>query len=126
MFSANGKTSVRAGYALRYVDDQMVEVTDGFTVNNPGLQAYPANFDLSGTVSNLPPIPVRAVSGAHQFRHRSINLNPAVYYTLMNPHLQTALRSAVGLSIQQEIEGHDHRSAVSGQITPPSCCAGST
>ncbi len=47
----NGKTSIRAGYALRYVDDQMVEVTDGFTSTNPGLQAFPANFDLSGTVS---------------------------------------------------------------------------
>ncbi len=33
------------------------------------------------------------------------NLNPAVYFTLMNPHLQTPYDQQFGLSIQHEIKG---------------------
>lgn len=100
----NGKTSVRAGYALRYVDDQMVEVADGFTSNNPGLQAYPANYDLSGTVSNLPaitPPPFQSTTSyATQYQ-----ANPTVYYQLLNPHLQTPYDQQWVLSIEQAVKG---------------------
>ncbi|HML15661.1 MAG TPA: TonB-dependent receptor [Bryobacteraceae bacterium] len=100
----NGKTSLRAGYALRYVDDQMVEVADGFTSNNPGLQAYPANYDLSGTVSKLPAISPGTfqvpTSYATQYQ-----LNPTVYYTLLNPNLKTPYDQQWVLSIQQAVKG---------------------
>lgn len=100
----NGKTSVRAGYALRYVDDQMVEVADGFTSSNPGLQAYPANYDLSGTVSNLPaitPPPFQSTTSyATQYQ-----ANPTVYFQLLNPHLQTPYDQQWVLSIQQAVKG---------------------
>ena len=100
----NGKTSVRAGYELHYVDDQMVEVADGFTSSNPGLQAYPGNYDLNGTVSNLPAIspgPFQTpTSYATQYQE-----NPTVYYQLLNPHLQTPYDQQWVLSIQQEVKG---------------------
>ena len=100
----NGKTSVRGGYAMRYVDDQMVEVADGFTYNNPGLQAYPANYDLSGTVASLPAItpPPFQVPTSYATQYQA---NPTVYYTLINPHLQTPYDQQWVLSIQQEIKG---------------------
>ena len=100
----NGKTSVRAGYALRYVDDQMVEVTDAFTYTNPGLQAYPANYDLSGTVSHLPAIPAPAFQVPTSFATQ-YNLNTEVYYTLINPNLKTPYDQQFVLSIQHEIRG---------------------
>jgi len=100
----NGKTSVRAGYALRYVDDQMVEVTDAFTSTNPGLQAFPANFDLSGTVSHLPPIPPPTFQVPTSYSTQ-YNLDPGVYYTLINPNLKMPYDQQFVLSIEHEIKG---------------------
>jgi hypothetical protein len=100
----NGKTSVRAGYSLHYVDDQMVEVADGFTYNNPGLEAFPYNPDLSGTVSHPPTIPVPGFQVPTSFADQ-YNLNPGVYYTLMNPHLKTPYDQQFALSIEQEVKG---------------------
>ena len=101
----DGKTSVRAGYGIHYVDDQMVEVADGFTFYNPGLQAYPANYDLSGNDKLI-----CRRSRRHRFRCRralqtQYQFNPTVFFTLMNPHLKTPYDQQFGLSIQHEIKG---------------------
>jgi hypothetical protein len=82
----------------------MIEVTDGFTFNNPGLQAYPANFDLSGTLTQAPAIPVPAFQVPTSFATQ-YNLNPSVYYTLINPHLQTPYDQQFALAIQHELKG---------------------
>jgi outer membrane receptor protein involved in Fe transport len=100
----NGKTSIRAGYSIHYVDDQMVEVADGFTNTNPGLQAFPANFDLSGTVSKAPPIAVPPFQVPLKFS-TDYALDPTVYFTLMNPHLSTPYDQQFAFSLQQEIKG---------------------
>ena len=101
----NGKTSVRAGYSIHYVDDQMVEVADGFTFYNPGLQAYPANFDLSGTIGGtLPPIPSPPFQVPTTFAQQYA-LNPSVSFTLMDPHLRTPYDQQFAFSIQHEIKG---------------------
>jgi outer membrane receptor protein involved in Fe transport len=100
----NGKTSIRAGYSIHYVDDQMIEVADGFTNTNPGLQAFPANFDLSGTVSKAPPIAVPTFQVPLKFS-TDYALDPTVYFTLMNPHLRTPYDQQFAFSLQQEIKG---------------------
>ncbi len=100
----NGKTSVRAGYSIHYVDDQMVEVADGFTYNNPGLQAFPQNFGLSGTTSHVPTIPIPAFQVPTSYANQYA-LNSAVYFTLMNPNLRTPYDQQYTLSIQHEIKG---------------------
>jgi outer membrane receptor protein involved in Fe transport len=100
----NGETSIRAGYSIHYVDDQMIEVADGFTNTNPGLQAFPANFDLSGTVSKAPPIAVPTFQVPLKFS-TDYALDPTVYFTLMNPHLRTPYDQQFAFSLQQEIKG---------------------
>ncbi len=100
----NGKTSVRAGYGIHYVDDQIVEVSDGFTNTNPGLQAFPANFDLTGTVTNAAPIPVPQFQVPTSYATQYA-LNSTVYFTLINPHLRTPYDQQYALSIQQEFKG---------------------
>jgi hypothetical protein len=100
----NGKTSLRAGYAIHYVDDQMVEVTDGFTFNNPGLQAYPGNYNLSGNVTNPPAIPAPPFQVPTSFAAQ-YNLNPTLYATLINPKLQQPYDQQSVLAIQQEFRG---------------------
>ncbi len=101
----DGKTSVRAGYALRYVDDEMVEVADNFTFDNPGLQAFPANFDLNGTITSNPPaIPAPTFQVPTTYAQQYA-LNPTVAFTLMNPNLRTPYDQQFALSIQHEIKG---------------------
>ncbi len=102
--SGNGKTSVRAGYSIHYVDDQMVEVADGFTYTNPGLQAFPYNSGLSGTVSHPPAIPIPPFQVPTSYASQ-YGLNSTVYYTLMNPNLRTPYDQQYTLSIQQEVRG---------------------
>lgn len=49
-----GKTAIRAGYTLAYVNDSNIRVADNATSNNNGLEANAANYDASGTLtSNL-------------------------------------------------------------------------
>ncbi len=100
----NGRTSMRAGYGVHYVDDQIVEVSDGFTNSNPGLQAFPANFDLSGTVTGAAKIPVPAFQVPTTYASQYA-LNPGVYFTLMNPHLRTPYDQQFAFSLQHEIKG---------------------
>ncbi len=100
----NGKTSLRAGYSIHYVDDQEVEVADGFTYNNPGLQAFPFNPNLNGTVSNPPAIPIPPFQVPTSFSDQ-YQLNPGVYFTLINPNLRTPYDQQYTLSIQHEFKG---------------------
>jgi len=100
----DGKTSVRAGYSLRYVDDEMVEVADNFTFDNPGLQAYPANLDLGGTISSLPAIPAPPFQVPTTYAQQYA-LNPEVEFTLMNPNLKTPYDQQFALAIQHDLKG---------------------
>jgi hypothetical protein len=102
----NGKTSLRAGYSLHYVDDQIVEVTDGFTNTNPGLQDFVANIDLSGFVSKPPKIAVPKFQVPTSFADQ-YQLNPFVYYTLINPKLKTPYNQEFAFSIE-----HEYRSTI--------------
>lgn len=99
-----GKTSVRAGYSIHYVDDQEVEVADGFTYVNPGLQVFPFNAGLSGTASHVPAIPVPPFQVPTSFSTQYA-LNSTVYFTLMNPNLRTPYDQQYTLSIQHEWKG---------------------
>jgi hypothetical protein len=100
----NGKTSIRAGYGIHYVDDQIVEVSDGFTSSNPGLQSFPANFDLSGTVTGAAAIPVPQFQIPTTYADQ-YGLNPGVFFTLMNPKLRTPYDQQYAFSIQHEFKG---------------------
>ncbi len=68
------------------------------------MQAFPANFDLSGTVSNLPAIPAPPFQVPTTYAQQYA-LNPYVAFTLMNPNLKTPYDQQFALSIQHEIKG---------------------
>ena len=102
----DGKTSVRAGYGIHYVDDQMVEVSDGFTATNPGLQAFPANYDLAGTVTGAAPIPIPAFQVPTTYATQYA-LNPTVYLRADESAPEDALRSANRIVDPARIQRHD-------------------
>jgi hypothetical protein len=57
--SGNGKTAVRAGYSISYVNDQVIFSAQNMLEANAGLTGYSQNSGLSGRVtSSLPAIPV--------------------------------------------------------------------
>ncbi|HEY7337283.1 MAG TPA: TonB-dependent receptor [Bryobacteraceae bacterium] len=101
----NGKTSFRAGYSIAYVTDEAIQVAEGFAYENPGLQAFLYEPDLSGFMSNsrpslaAPPFqaPLTFADGYAQ--------NPGVYFGLLDPHLRTPYVQQWNVSLQQEIKG---------------------
>jgi hypothetical protein len=100
----DGKTSLRASYSIRYVNDDYLYLAVGFTNTNPGLQAFPANFDLGGTVGGKLPaltadykVPLTFADGYAQ--------NPAIGYTLIDPNLRTPYDQQFNLGIQREFKG---------------------
>ncbi|HLH41823.1 MAG TPA: TonB-dependent receptor [Bryobacteraceae bacterium] len=101
----NGKTSFRAGYSIAYVTDEAIQVAEGFTAENPGLQAFLYQPNLSGVMSTgrpaLPPppfqVPLTFADGYAQ--------NPAVYYGLLDPNLRTPYVQQWNVSIQQQVMG---------------------
>ncbi|HEY6341840.1 MAG TPA: TonB-dependent receptor [Bryobacteraceae bacterium] len=101
----NGKTSFRGGYSIAYVNDEAISVAEGFTSENPGLQAFLYNPDLSGTITAnnpvLPPpqfqVPLTFANGYAQ--------NNEVAYGLLNPNLKTPYVQQWNLSLQQKIKG---------------------
>jgi hypothetical protein len=100
----NGKTSIRAGYSMHYVDDQIVEVADGFTNTNPGIQAFLQNFDLSGTVSKAPSLTAPKFQVPTSFATQ-YGLNVGTFFTLINPNLKTPYDQQFAFAIQQEFKG---------------------
>ena len=57
--NGKGKTVLRAGYGIHYVNDELVSsILNNLEGTNLGLIGNSSTFGLSGTISNKPPIPV--------------------------------------------------------------------
>ncbi len=100
----HGTTSVRAGYGISYVTDEAIGVAQAFTGTNPGLQSFLANFNLSGTTSNLPTFTPPAFQVPLTFA-QGYAQNSAVYYGMLNPNLRTPYVQEWNLTVQHQIKG---------------------
>jgi hypothetical protein len=101
----NGKTSFRGGYSLAYVTDEAISVAEGFTSENPGLQAFLYNPNLSGFMStNRPPIPAPPFQVPLTFAD-AYSQNPEVAFGLLNPNLKTPYVQEWNIALQQKIKG---------------------
>jgi len=101
----NGKTAFRAGYSIAYVIDEAFQVAEGFTAENPGLQAFLYQPDLSGVMSaGRPSLPAPPFQVPLTFAD-GYSQNPAVYYGLLDPNLRTPYVQQWNVSVQQQIKG---------------------
>jgi len=101
----NGKTSMRAGYSIAYVNDEAISVAEGFTAVNPGLQSFLYQPDLSGFMNtNRPTLPAPPFKVPLTFADGYAN-NPAVFFGLLDPGLRTPYVQQWSYSLQQEVKG---------------------
>src|SRR5262249_18789783 len=98
-----GKTAVRAGYSVHYVNDEIVQsILNNVEGKNEGLVGVTQDFGLSGTISkNLPPI---AVPDYHIPIKQSENYanDPTSVIGVPDPNLRTPYVQAYNFSIQHE------------------------
>ncbi len=99
-----GTTSIRAGYGISYVTDEAINVAQGFTGTNPGLQTPLAIFDLSGFMSTDRPSFATPGFQVPLTFDQAYSQNPTVYYGLLDPNLRTPYVQQFNFTIQHEIK----------------------
>lgn len=112
----NGKTSVRAGYSIFYVNDSALRSVENMADANSGLLGLSTNTGLSDRTSALPPIPVPTyqvpTTVAAQFANNPFNTVGMVDPNLRRPYVQ---QYSVG--IQREIKGTVYEARYVGNHT---------
>ena len=100
-----GRTVVRAGYGVNYVTDEAIQVAEGFTRENPGLETSVQLNNLPGFMNTDRPalspqpfqVPLTFAQGYQQ--------NPFVAYGLLDPNLRTPYVQQWNFTLAQEVKG---------------------
>lgn len=101
----NGKTAVRAGYGIHYVNDEIVSsILNNVQGTNLGLVGVSQEFGLSGTLSKgLPAVPVPAYQIPIRQSQNFLN-DPNSAIGLPDPNLRTPYVQDYTIGIQHEMK----------------------
>ncbi len=99
-----GKTSIRAGYGIHYANDEALNVAQGFTGTNPGLQTFVDVVDLSGFMNTDRPTFAKPAFQVPLTFDQGYSQNPQVAYALLDPNLRTPYVQEWNVTIQHEIK----------------------
>jgi len=101
-----GKTALRAGYAISYVNDETIRAVDNNVGTNSGLSAASTRSGLTGRVSaGLPPVTPATYKVPRTFAD-NYALNPQSAFGLPEPGLRTPYVQQWTFGIQQAIKGN--------------------
>jgi outer membrane receptor protein involved in Fe transport len=101
----NGRTALRAGYALGYVNDETIRSVDNNVRTNAGLSAVSSRSGLSGRVSaGLPAVVVPAYKVPRTFAD-NYALDTQSAFGMPDPNLRTPYVQQWNFGIQHEIKG---------------------
>jgi hypothetical protein len=101
----NGRTAVRAGYALGFVNDETIRSVDNNVGTNAGLSATSTRTGLSARVgTGLPPVQTPIFKVPRTFADNYAE-NTQSAFGMPDPNLRTPYVQQWNFGIQQEIKG---------------------
>ncbi|HEV8486934.1 MAG TPA: TonB-dependent receptor [Blastocatellia bacterium] len=99
----NGKTSIRAGYTVAYVNEETIRVAQGASANNAGLASSNNLVNLFTTVNGgVPVVPAPAFKVPRTYADQLALAPLAAAYTI-DPNLKQPYVHQISLSVQREI-----------------------
>jgi len=110
LFPDNGRTVIRGGYRMSFVNDEFVRGADNALTGNPGLTAgsnaiNPATGTtaLNARLSSLPSIPVPVFTGGRTFLDNNLLSSRFGTVFAINPDIQTPRIHEYNISFEREI-----------------------
>jgi hypothetical protein len=101
----NGKTALRAGYSINYVNDQTLLSTLSLLDFNAGLLGYSSISNQTAQIGTAPPkIPTPTYKVPRTFADNYADDSTAAF-GLLNPNLRTPYVQQYSVGIQQQIKG---------------------
>lgn len=110
IFPDNGRTVLRGGYRMSYVNDEFVRGADNALIGNPGLTATSGALNpntgttaLNARLGALPSIPVPVFTGGRTFEQNNLLSGRFGTVFAINPDIQTPRIHEYNISFEREI-----------------------
>jgi Carboxypeptidase regulatory-like domain/TonB dependent receptor len=100
---AHGKTVLRGGYSLAFVNEDSVTAAQNAINSNFGLVGTVTQTGLSSILTGAPTIPVPAFAPNRTFANQLTDSGPTAAAFAMDPHLRTPSVHELSLGVQREI-----------------------
>ncbi|MBK7926221.1 MAG: TonB-dependent receptor [Bryobacterales bacterium] len=100
----DGKTSLRMGYSISYVNDEMITSIGNSVGTNDGLTSTSQRTNLSARASSLPQVVVPAFKVPRTFADNNA-LNSQAALGMPDPNLVTPYVQPCNIGIQREVKG---------------------
>src|SRR6185312_12320106 len=103
----DGKTSIRAGYSINYVNDELISAPYNASLSNPGVSVQTGSSFLDGTTLSAPGLPISVPTMSNNFSGNLNNLYGGFpgqnFAYAVDPNLRTPYVQQWNLSVQREI-----------------------
>jgi hypothetical protein len=103
--SKDGRTSIRGGYTLAYVNEEAMSVSDNAAFGNNGLAANAALTNLYTTVGAVPAVPTPAFSTVRSYANQLV-LSPRAVAFGIDPNIKQPHVHEISAGISHELPWH--------------------